>query len=218
MLRQKELAFVKAISTLQLSRALLKELKLAMSRGKKKPVVPAGSRSITSGSWARAPQRRSGQLAGKRKANELANSGDSSETQTGAAPGAGSAHLPAISSFTGEQAAVGSRQLGPPEGGASYAAVLAGPVAQCEPSGSLTPTAIDSDLSESAVSPETAKRRMSSDMFGPRSDKPNGTTTNAQLTNTCLAAGQRANKTPIFITGMTPVLSWPDCGRLALAA
>ena len=72
MLRQEELAFVKAISTMQLSPAILKELRMALSR-RKKPVVPAGIRSTTSASGAGAPQRL---LAGKRKANALASSGD----------------------------------------------------------------------------------------------------------------------------------------------
>jgi len=64
MRRQDELAFIKAISTLQLSPAFLKGLRLAMAR-RKKPAVPAGGRSTTSGSEARVSQ----QLAGK--ANEL---------------------------------------------------------------------------------------------------------------------------------------------------
>jgi hypothetical protein len=75
MLRQDELAFMKAISTLQVSLALLKELRLAMARRKKKQAVPAGRRRTTPGSRTRASQ----QLAGKRKANELASSGDSME-------------------------------------------------------------------------------------------------------------------------------------------
>jgi hypothetical protein len=41
MVRQEELAFVKAIYNLQVSPALLKELRLALSRRKKKPAVPA---------------------------------------------------------------------------------------------------------------------------------------------------------------------------------
>ena len=49
MLRQDELGFMKAISTLQVSQAFLKELSLAMARRKKKPAVPAGRRSTTSG-------------------------------------------------------------------------------------------------------------------------------------------------------------------------
>jgi hypothetical protein len=139
---------------------------------------------------------------GKRKANELASSGDSSEpANRGPAPGAGSAPLPANSTVTAEKAAVGSRQLVSPEGGVTYADALAGSVAPFQPSGSLKPTAIGSDLSEPAVSFETANRRMSEDMSGPLSDKPDGTTPIAQVTNTCLPAGERPNKTPIFISG-----------------
>jgi len=108
----------------------------------------------------------------------------------------------AFTSITGEQAALGSRQLGPPEGGVTYAAALAGPVAPSQPSGSLKPTAMDSDMSEPAVSSETANRRMSSDMSGPLSDMPDGATLNAQVANTCLPAGERPNKTPIFISGV----------------
>jgi len=71
MLRQEQLPFIKATTTLQHSPALLKELKLAMFR-RKKLAMHAGSRNITSGSGARASQ----QLAGKHKANLLASSGD----------------------------------------------------------------------------------------------------------------------------------------------
>jgi hypothetical protein len=48
MLRQEELAFIKAITTPQVSLALIRELRMALSR-RKKPLVLAGSRSITSG-------------------------------------------------------------------------------------------------------------------------------------------------------------------------
>ena len=61
---------------------------------------------------------------------------------------------------------------------------------------------MDSDPFESAVSTETVNRRMSSDMSMPLSDKPDGTTPNAQVANTCLSAGERPNKTPIFISGL----------------
>jgi len=40
---------------MQLSPAILKELRMALSRRKKKPVVPAGIHSTTSASGARAP-------------------------------------------------------------------------------------------------------------------------------------------------------------------
>ena len=43
---------------------------------------------------------------------------------------------------------------------------------------------------------------MSSDMSGPLSDTPDGTTNLAQVSNTCLPARQRPNKTPIFISGV----------------
>ena len=45
MLRKEELAFIKNISTMQLSSVILKELRMAMSRRKKKPAVPIGIRS-----------------------------------------------------------------------------------------------------------------------------------------------------------------------------
>jgi hypothetical protein len=77
----------KAISTLQLSLALLRELKTVLSQRKKKPGVPAGNRGTTSGSGARGPQQPPGQFTGKRKANELANSGESLEP-TNRAPSA----------------------------------------------------------------------------------------------------------------------------------
>ena len=129
MLRQEELAFIKAISTMQLSLAILKELRMAMSRRKKKPAVPVGIRSTISTSGARAPQCLPSLLAGKRKANELACSGDSSEPAIRRpAPDAGSAPLPANSSaVTGEHAASCRRHLVSPEGGENYAAVLPGP-------------------------------------------------------------------------------------------
>jgi hypothetical protein len=213
MLRLEEVAFIKALSTTQLSPAILRA---AMSRRNKKPVVPAGIRSTISASGARAPRRLQSLLAGKRKANELASSGDSSEpANRRPAPGAGSAPLPAV---TGEHAASSSRHLVSPEGGETYAAVLAGSAAPHQPSGPLKPTAMDSDTSESAVSSETVNRRMSSDMSGPLSDKPDGTTPNAQVTNTSLSAGEHPNKTPfLFQVHVTPVPSWSGCGRPALA-
>jgi len=54
MLRQNELAFIKAISTFQMLPALLKELRLTKARRKKKAAVPAGKRSTTSGSGTKA--------------------------------------------------------------------------------------------------------------------------------------------------------------------
>jgi len=96
-------------------------------------------------------------------------------------------------------------------GGATYAAVLAGPVAPSQLSGPLKPTAMDSDSSEPGVSMETTNRRMFTDMSGPLSGMPDGTTSNAQDANACLPAGERPNKTPIFISGVRDkrsLLAW----------
>ena len=110
---------------------------MALSRGKMKPLVPAGIRSTISASGARAPQRLPSLLAGKRKANELACSGHSSEPVIRrSAPDAGFAPLPTV---TGVHAATCSRHLVSPEGGETYAAVLAGSVAPLKPNVSLKP-------------------------------------------------------------------------------
>jgi hypothetical protein len=48
-------------------------------------------------------------------------------------------------------------------------------------------------------------------MFGPLSDKPDGTTTYAQVTNAYLPAGEHPNKTPIFFSGVCDahsLLAW----------
>jgi hypothetical protein len=103
---------------------------------------------------------------------------------------------------TGEQAASGGRHLVSPEGGATYAAITAATVATQQPSGPLMPKAKGSDPSEHAVSQETAPRRTSSDVSGPMSGVPVGTTTNAHVDSASLPAGERSNKTPIFITGV----------------
>jgi len=55
MLRQDELAFIKAVFTLQVSPTLLKELRLALAQ-RMKPAVPAGRRNTTSRSGTRASQ------------------------------------------------------------------------------------------------------------------------------------------------------------------
>jgi hypothetical protein len=63
-MRQDELEFMKAIFTLLVSPDLLKDLRMAMARRKKKkPTVPAGKRNTISGRETRVSQ----QLAGKRK-------------------------------------------------------------------------------------------------------------------------------------------------------
>lgn len=182
----------------------------------KKPAVPAGSGSTTSGSGTRASQRSFIQLAGKREANERGRPGDSKEpANRRAAPGVGSAPLPTIPLVTGEQAAVGRRQLELSEGGVIYAAVFSAPVVPLQPSDSLKPTAMDLDLSERGFSSETTNSHMSSDMSAPMCDKPDGTTHHAHLANNCLP-GELLNNVPIFISGVG--VTWLVCGQPALGS
>ena len=130
MLRQDELAFLKAISSFQVSPAMLRELRLAMIK-KKRPAVPAVRRSAPAGSGSSA--------SGKRKASELTSSGDSMEpANRRPAP----RPLPLPETATGEKAASGSRQ---PVSWATYAAVLSASVAPSQLSGTLKPTAMGSD-------------------------------------------------------------------------
>ena len=186
MLRQEELAFIKATSILQVTPAILRELRTALSARKKRTVVSSGNRGKAPGGGPTSSPRLPCRLAGKRKANELARYGDITEPAIGRpAPDAGSAPLPATSSATGEQVVDGSRKLDPPEGGATYAALLAGLAAPNQASGSLKPTDMDSDPSEPAVSTETANSRMSNDMSGPLSDTPAGTNLNGKVATTC---------------------------------
>jgi len=55
MLRQDELAFIKALSTFQVSPTVLKELTMALSRRKKRLLVPAGSRNTFPAGGANSP-------------------------------------------------------------------------------------------------------------------------------------------------------------------
>jgi len=58
---------------------------------------------------------------------------------------------------------------------------------------------------------------MSSYMSGPLCDTLDGTTNRAQVASTCIPAGERPNKTPIFISGVRDARSFlPVCELLAL--
>jgi hypothetical protein len=110
-----------------------------------------------------------------------------------------------------QQSAVSNQQLGLPEDVASYAGVLAGSDAPLQHSGSFKSTASCSDMHVPAVSTETSDTRMSNNMFGPLSDKPDDNTPIAIVANTCLQAGQSTNKAPIFLIGISDAhnsLSW----------
>jgi hypothetical protein len=153
------LALIKALSTIQVSLAVLKELRIALSRRKKKSLVPAGICNTMPAGGAKVPERSSSQLAGKRKSNEVASLGDSSDPANSLpAPTPGPAPLPATYSVTGEKHATCSRQLVPPEGGMTYAAALAVSFTLIQPSGSLNLTVVYSDPSESAVSFEAVQK------------------------------------------------------------
>ena len=201
MLRQEDIAFIKVISTLQLSPAIVKELRMALSR-RKKPFVPADRRSTTSGCWPRAPQRQSGHLASKREANDMASSGDSFDcVNRRPAPVAGFTALPAKFTVAGKQASDCSRQLVPPGGVVRYADFWPGPSPHFSQVGrsSLQPW-IRTYLNP--LCRPTANRRMPSDRSGPLIDNPEGTTKHAHVANTCLPARERPNKTPILISGV----------------
>ena len=121
--------------------------------------------------------------------------------------GAGSVPLLANSIVTGEQAADGSRQPGPP-GRATYAVALAETFAPSQPSGPTKPTAMDSHTSENCVQMEITNRRTCTDISMPLSSMPDGTTSKAQVANACLPAGELPNKTPIFISGVIDTRSF----------
>jgi len=89
MITQDKLAFMTTISALQVSPTRLKDFKLAIAR-RKKPAMSGGKPSTTSVSGNMAFQ----QLGGKRKANELACSGNSMETAKWRPPGAGPCRCP----------------------------------------------------------------------------------------------------------------------------
>jgi hypothetical protein len=133
MLRQEELAFLKALGHVELSPVFLRELRKAVAAGKKKKALAASKASTAS---IPAPQRPRGVGEGryprdsqhiiKRKAVEPSSSDCPSE------PGSrrpAPEHLfgdgPEGQGNTGEQIAHSSRQLGFTEGGLAYAAVVA---------------------------------------------------------------------------------------------
>ena len=211
MLRQEDLAFIKTISTLPLSPALLRELRMALPDGRRSrwclPGAAAPYLEVGPEPPPPHPQRPSAQLTRKRKANELAISDESFEpAKRRLTPSERSARVPvSVSAQTrANNLLPAADNLERPRGGgwgAIYVAVLAGTVVPFQPDGSFNPTAMGSDTYEPAVSSETAKRRMSSDMSGPLNERPDGTTPNVQVTNTFLPAGECPNKTLIFISG-----------------
>jgi hypothetical protein len=87
----------------------------------------------------------------------------------------------------------------PATGGLAYAAVFAGRAIPHQSSGPLKPTAKRLANADPALSQEAALRRKSSDLSGPLSGMPAGTTSIQTPVVYVVPAGEQRNKTPIFI-------------------
>jgi hypothetical protein len=224
MLQQEELAFLKALSNIKTSPALLQELrKVRATQQRKKAVAVARSASSQTkpGNTALPAPLLPKQTVGKRKATEPAGSGSSMETANrrpapGQMSGAGSAPFPATAagSHRGGSAAIGARIPGSAEVRSTYAAVVSDSHSSLQPSGTLKPTANGSASSDPAASPEADTRHMSiCEMPGPLSGLPAGATIpNPSPTNPkAVNLGERRNRTPIYITGVSDTrgfLAW----------
>ena len=145
-LRKEELAFIKAISSIELSPEFLRELRKAMAASKKKKVLAAAKASATSAPALLRPSVVGGEArtsrdtlqlhVSKRKAEELSSSDCPSEPASRRpAPGHRLGDRPEAQDTTGEPAAQSSRQLGPTEGGLAYTTVVAGVASLQQPSG-----------------------------------------------------------------------------------
>jgi hypothetical protein len=175
MLRQEELAFIKALSNVEVSPLFLKEVKKAVAAGKKKKALAAHKTKASAGelpSWVGEASTSHDTLplsAPKRKAEELSGSDCPSEPASRRpAPEHPLDNGPSAHGTTGEQAAQCSRQLGPSEGRLAYATVVAGTASLHLPSGTQKSIAKVSVSTQTAASSEAAPRRMSLvDMSGP---------------------------------------------------
>jgi hypothetical protein len=215
-LKQEELAFMKFISTLQLSPALLRELRKAMAASKKRRAL-ASSKVKPSGEAVdevQSSHKPLQQPAGKRKAAELSTSdGVSEPAARRPVPNALAVEGSAALSAADELTAGSSRQPCPMEGGPAYAAVVAGFAVPCQESGPLEHTANGSGTPEPAASSDADFRHMSlGDVSGPLSGTPAGTTPDTPMeTTTVVPAGERQNKTPVYVSGVTDTrgfLAW----------
>jgi hypothetical protein len=151
MLRQEELAFIKAISNIDLSPVFLRGLRKAVEAGKEKAL--AASKANTTSASALERQMRVGnealtsrdsqQLAVReRKAKRAFQLRLPSEPASRRpAPGHLFSDGPPAQGTTGELAAQSNRQVGSTEGGLTYAAVVAGRADPQQPSGPHKPPA-----------------------------------------------------------------------------
>jgi hypothetical protein len=194
MLKQGDLAFFKAMPSIELSPVFIRELRRAMAAAWKKTLMVSKTSTTSASacehnSRVQSEAQTSRELSQpKRKVEGLSSSDCPSEpTSHRRAPGRTCCPV--------------SQQLGSTEGGLAYAAVVADHTGPQQPSGMHKPQAKGSGLSESTSCFEAALRRMSQgDMSGPLCGMPDGTTSSAHGVNACTPAGQRPNKIPIFIT------------------
>jgi hypothetical protein len=208
MLKQEDLAFMKAISKLQLSPALLRELRRALAASQRRKALAPG-KAKPSGEVVDEVQSSHKPLhlpAIKRKDAELSNLYDMSEpVARRPAPSALAVEESAAECAPDELTAGTTRQPRPMVGGQAKAVVVAGRAVPCQESGPLKPTAKGSGTSEPAASSEADFRHTSlGDMSGPLRGIQAGTTPDTPMeTTTIIPRGERHNKTPIYVTGVT---------------
>jgi hypothetical protein len=212
MLKLEELAFIKAIGSMELSPVLFRELRKAMAAVKKKKAISAAPSNASApalvhpggaGVGGRTPLDSTLPNVCKRKAKELLSQDCATEPATRCfAPGHPFEDGPEAQGTTGDLAAHSSRQLGSTEGSLAYATVVAGVASLQKPSGPHKSTA---NGTAPAASTEAAIRRMSiGDVSGPLCGMSDGATTNAQVAISSPAPiGERQNKTSIYVTGVT---------------
>jgi hypothetical protein len=144
LLRQEELAIMKAISTLQLSRARLRDLSNAMAANMKRKaltsikVKPCGKVVDLDQSSHKILQ----QPAGKKKAGEVSSSDGVPELAARRSTPSALVVEGSTALSAGDELTAGTRrQPGPIECGPAYAAVLAGHSDPCQEIGPLNPIA-----------------------------------------------------------------------------
>jgi len=223
MLGQEELAFIKAINSIELSPVFLRELRNAVVASKKKALVATNdtaTRALALGrsSGVHGEARTSCdslQLnVSKRKAEKLSNS--DRPTEPGSchpAPGHVFCDGPKAQGTMGELTAQSSRQLGLMEGGLSYAMVVAGVASLQQPSRPHKSKAKGSIPTEPTTSSEAAAKRMSlGDMSGPLCDMPDGYTISTQVaSNNAAPTAEQQHKTPIYISGVMDTCGFLTC-------
>jgi hypothetical protein len=202
---------------MELSPALLGELRKAMAARKRsragvpskaKPPSMVAFKRHPTGSIAASMAQPTGKPlqspAAKSKAEELSSSDGSSGPAI---------RRPAPNPLDGSSAPGNSGEADasckplPSKDGPASAAVVAGYANLQQSRGPSKPSAKRSDNSEPAVSSEATSRRMSTDMSGPLDGMPAGTTLTAKVA----PAGERPNKTFIFVAGVSDTrgfLTW----------